>query len=94
MVRGIDQVNISSSGGKALSKGIPQAGNINRTFSFDRGYQLIGLKGLSTATSLASLGFIVFDSLCDVENPDGPKLSPADVFGDLGARTVPIDTMA
>jgi len=39
------------------------------TLEFDSMHRMIGLKGLSDSGKLYSIGAIMFDSTCDVEDP-------------------------
>ena len=72
---GINQVSVESSDGQALTVGAQRAqDNLNKTFQFDKRHQLMGLKGLGRETSIDSLGLIMFDATCNLDDPDGAPL--------------------
>ena len=58
----------------SLVKGLKVESDETKTLRFNQSYQLIGFKGLGSADSLDSLGAIMFDTTCDVNNPQGAKL--------------------
>ena len=47
-------------------------GNPSKSLRFEEEYELIGLEGLGTEQTLDSLKVIVFETACDIANPDGP----------------------
>ena len=62
---------------KLLEKGLDSISNTVKTglLKFTKRYQLIGLKGLGTADGINSLGAFVFDTNCDINEPNGIGLA-------------------
>ena len=53
-----------------MTAGEPRSSaNQTKKLNFDDTHRLIGLKGLSRSDLLDSLGVIVFDTTCDINNP-------------------------
>lgn len=76
-VDGLDLVRLESSKGQKISAGSVKTSDQTKTVQFNESYQLVGLKGHGSATSLDSLGIIVYDTTCDVTDPAGGKLGEA-----------------
>ena len=73
---GINQVSVESSDGQVLTVGAQRArDNQTKTFKFDKRHQLMGLKGLGRDNSIDSLGLIMFDATCNIDDPDGAPLA-------------------
>jgi len=72
--KGLNMIGVLTNKENSLVKGLKVESDETKTLRFNQSYQLIGFKGLGSADSLDSLGAIMFDTTCDVNNPQGAKL--------------------
>ena len=73
---------------KSLEKGLSNdLKDITNPLKFTKRYQLIGLKGLGTDKGINSLGAFVFDTDCDITEPNGIGLAAKAA---AGIKPIPI----
>ena len=73
---GITHIRFVTSDGRSLDKGVSVGGlpsNSGKSFLFDETHRLVGFKGLTNDAGIFSLGTILLDSTCDINDPMGLK---------------------
>ena len=72
---GLKRITFITKNEKVLAAGSPALEDKIQSLQFSEQYQLIGLKGLGGSESLDSLGVIIFNRDCDLDDPNGNGLA-------------------
>lgn len=72
---GLNKLSFTTALGQTLSAGTPTPSDLTQVLQFSKQYHLIGLKGNGGSKSIDSLGVIIFDTDCDLNEPNGPGLA-------------------